>query len=225
MKTNKSILRKVIAGLCLFASLNAHSGIPVTDELAIATEEINQIANFAKYVAQLQAQLNAVKSMTTGRNLGALLNDDKLRQLLPPEMKTAVDDLMKSGVMKNSANAIKMLQTIGGAGCELSKGDAKVLCEAAKIATPSNVAWLGEQVKQTDKRTQQIKSLITSINNTPDSKASTDLNARLLGEIATFMNESAAATQGYQLRKEQETMLMQQRHNKGHKSTNLTVAW
>lgn len=222
LKIIKSLFIKfaLVAAATIGFSMNAQAQIPVTDIASITTTTMNQVINVAKYVQQIENQIKQIEnqakqiqSITGARDLGALINSSQFNQLLPTELKTAYDDLMKSGVMKSTSTAIALLGKIGGANCGSQTGTAKTLCEAAALATPSNLTALSDTVKQTEQRSTQLAGLIAKANSTTDAKESADLTAGMLGVIGQILTEGQAAQSGYYMRKEQQDLQLQQRAN------------
>lgn len=184
---------------CQLGHLLAASGAiqcrqsPVTDVAMNTQTQMNQTANFAKYVeqvAQLKNQLEQAKqqyeALTGSRGLGDLFNNPALRQYLPQDW-TGLYDAVQRGDVTGISGKVQDIIDKNKSG-SIADMYADVSARQERLGAVNKATGLAG-FDAAMKRADQIQSLIGQINGTSDPKAIAELQARIAGEQAQVSNE------------------------------------
>ena len=175
MKISQFLKRAIMPLLFVFAGA-ANAQIPTTDVAAISTQVANQVEQITKWVQQyqqLKAQIDQAKaqfeSMTGSRGLANLLNNDKLKSLLPADWQQIIADVKRTTAYINERN--KYPSVTG-----MPKTNAMYDLIASQNATMADLYGKSQD------RLKQIQDLMASIDNATDPAAKADLTNRLISE-------------------------------------------
>lgn len=189
----KALGAALLVGLSL--SFGAGAQIPVTDIALNTQTQTNQMANFAKFVEQVQGiqqQITQAKqqyeALTGTRNLGDLFNNPALRQYLPQDW-TGLYDAVQSGNVAGISGKVQDIMNANSSGT-ISEMNADIAARQARLAAVNKATGLAA-FDAAMKRAEQIEKLIGQINSTQDPKAIAELQARIAGEQAAVANENA----------------------------------
>ncbi|MFB8959946.1 P-type DNA transfer protein VirB5 [Xanthomonas arboricola] len=181
----------MLVGLSL--SFGTGAQIPVTDVAMNTQTQMNQTANFAKYVeqvAQLKNQLEQAKqqyeALTGSRGLGDLFNNPALRQYLPQDW-TGLYDAVQRGDVTGISGKVQDIIDKNKSG-SIADMYADVSARQERLGAVNKATGLAG-FDAAMKRADQIQSLIGQINGTSDPKAIAELQARIAGEQAQVSNE------------------------------------
>lgn len=167
--------------LTLGAISPAFAGIPVTvvaDPQALANH-ITELAKMVEQIRQLENQLNQMEreytSMTGSRGLGSLINSAYDKDVLK--------DLDLKGLMSQnglkSSNDYNLGQGVG---------------EVFDLSNKNAAQYSGQATKslsQAQERFDELKGLVSKVNNSSDPKEVMDLQARIGAEQSFLQNEVA----------------------------------
>jgi len=183
----------------------AHAGIPVIDVANLAQAIENIVAwgqQYQQMAQQYQQMRQHYESITGTRNLGAILNNPALREVLPPDL-VQLYNAVHYGNMSAAASAIRNLGMIYD--CEDRVGDEQVRCRAVLNVNSQSQAFARQALEIVTGRVDQIEGLMLRINTTEDPKAIAELQARLqveTAQVANDQNRIAVMRQLAQLEKE-----------------------
>lgn len=210
-----------VAGWMLVKAGSANAQIPVTDGAHIATSVMNQIESIAKYVeqiAQLKAQLEQMeqqyKALTGSRNLGAILNDPKFKDYLPPGWAEVYDSVRNGGYsgLTGSAAAIYEAAKKYDACQHIKRDDERINCQARAIKGATDKGFAVDAFEVAKGRLGQIEQLMNRINSTDDPKAIAELQGRIATEQAMIQNEATKLQMFQIIAQAEDRIQQQQRH-------------
>ncbi|MEO6909933.1 MAG: P-type DNA transfer protein VirB5 [Edaphobacter sp.] len=216
----RSIAIKPALALGLFALTTTVSAqIPVTDVANITQDAVNQAANIAQYIAQVeqlkiqvQQELQQYQALTGSRNLGDIFNDPKYRQYLPADWQKVYDQVKSGGYsgLTGTAKGIYKDNQIYDSCAAIQVADQKTVCEqeATKPAIDQGMAM--DAYNTATGRLDQIEQLTKQINSTQDPKAIAELQGRIATEQAAIQNEQTKL-QLYQMVADAQSKIQQQR--------------
>ncbi|MCC7684725.1 P-type DNA transfer protein VirB5 [Janthinobacterium sp. FW305-128] len=181
----------------------------VIDAAAIK-QQIEQVAAWKKQFAQMQNQLQTQKetfqSMNGSRGMAALVNNPSLRSYLPKDYK----QILNSG-FGNSAQIRADAKKFGIENTKLdARGDAAKAFENSANQAAVNRATAEEGYKQASDRFAGIQQLLDKVNDAPDPKAISDLQARIQAEQVMLQNENIKLQMLSQLAQAQKDLANQQ---------------
>jgi type IV secretion system protein VirB5 len=217
LMTRKLLLMCTVA---LVFTSHAAAQIPVTDGASIANNILNHAEAIAKSVEtinQMKAQLDQAKQLYDQlnglRNVGGLMNDQLLKQSLPPDYQQAYN-LLKSGKssslsgISGSLNDItKMYQAQSCA--QYGTSTVQAGCKSAWQDHSMN-QYVGESgYQQASQNIQDLQNFVTAIRSSPDSKSLQDLQARISVEQVKIQNENLKLQTISMMQKAQENMRRQ----------------
>lgn len=193
MKYFRKVILSFGLAIGILGSTGAHAGIPVIDgaNLVQSIQQViawsNQYAQMVNQYSQLTNQLNSVTGI---RNLGDILNNPLLQDVVPGDVAT-VYNTVKSGGFANLTTAAKTLRSAAMVyNCEDRTGDAKSVCEAALNLNAQTQALQESAMTLVNQRVAQIQSLQSQINATSDPKAIAELQARIQAENTQVGNDA-----------------------------------
>ena len=180
----KQLIRKTFAAfVCVFTMSFAHAGIPVVDTVLNPQTLINQVANYAEYVAQLvqmeqqvQQAIQMYNSVTGARGMSGLLNNPAVRSTLPPAYGSVVSAI-KSGATYAAERAALPTST-----------NPKINAIYDSVAV--NKAALTDAYAQASARQVQVQQLQAQIDSASDPAAKQDLQNRMTSELQSIHAQS-----------------------------------
>ena len=195
MKNLKILL---LAGVILTLPNSANAqGIPVYDGASWAQTAI-ELQEMAK---DYQKQIEQLESMTGARNAGALSNgvfEQQLKQYLPNSWEETMD-MINAGTLPSGALGTKSIYSdiynqydpIKGADAYIADptGISSKALDRQTGTTVAAMAASEQAFNQTGQRNQIYQNLLGEVNNSPDIKNSTDLQARIAAENGMALNE------------------------------------
>jgi type IV secretion system protein VirB5 len=213
MKTKQFTLKKVTAALALTAGLlstnAAHAGVPVIDVANLAqsimqviawaqqygqmdASYVEQLQQYAKQVEQWQQQVQHYQSITGTRNLGDIMNNPALQQVVPgaSQLMTGYSAVNAQGFNGLSSAAQSMRSATMLYNCQGRTGDDLKSCQAFLNSNAATQANSENALNLLTQRASQIQSLQGQINSTTDPKAISELQARIAAETAQVGNDS-----------------------------------
>ena len=196
---SRSTTIKPALALGLFAlTTAAWAQIPVTDVANITQDAMNQAANIAQYIAQVeqlkmqvQQELQQYQALTGSRNLGDIFNDPKYRQYLPADWQKVYDQVKSGGYagLTSTSRSIYDKNQIYDACASLQDTDQKSVCEADAVKPAVDQGMATDAYNTATSRLDQIEQLTKQINSTDDPKAIAELQGRIGTEQAAIQNE------------------------------------
>jgi type IV secretion system protein VirB5 len=196
-KTLRRMACSLIVAGSLFGGNAAHAGIPVIDAANLVNTYQSVVAwgvQYGQMVQQYALQMQQYttlytqylqikqqfESMNGFRNLGNILNNPALNNLVPTDMG------LPGGSMDIAGDAIRSATKIYD--CASAKSAA--LCNAAMSSISRGQAFQQTALAVSKQRTDQIQSLQNQINLTSDPKAIAEIQARIQAETTQVSNEN-----------------------------------
>lgn len=188
----------------MFAPSSAVNAIPVYDganHMQAVRQYLQMTAQLTQLKNQYQQQLREYDALTGGRDAGSLFNESseqRMRQTLPVSWSDALRVLENGGLPGNAEDVAKAASRfaknlgIDESGKTLFPAadgqNPEALAYTANTSATAATAGIGQAAfDQSRQRMQRVGDYLERINNTPDLKASMDLNARLLAELNESM--------------------------------------
>lgn len=220
------ILKKLVGAFGVIISMSmgnaAHAGIPVIDVSSIA-QQVQQVVAWGKQYTQMYQQYQQMQqqyqSLNGARGMASLVNNPALRQYLPADYQTILNNgYGNSASIRAASKVFGVEQTTLGAGTNSAKA-----FEANANQAALNRATSEDAYKQASNRFADIQVLLDKVNNAPDSKDIADLQARIQAEQVMMQNESTKLAMLGQLAQAQRDLQMQAAAEESMKSTRGTM--
>ncbi len=217
----KRVIQSSFIALAVTFSAGAFAQIPVTDVAHITQDAVNQAANIAQYIAQVeqlkiqvQQELEQYKALTGSRNLGDIFNDPKYRQYLPADWQKVYDSVKSGGYagLTGTAKSIYDDNHIYDACSSIQNSDQKSVCEQEATKPALDQGMATDAYNTATDRLNQIEQLTQQINSTQDPKAIAELQGRIATEQAAIQNEQTKL-QLYQMVADAQDKIQEQRQN------------
>lgn len=211
----KSIKHFLIALVLGFAGTAAHAQIPVTD-VASLTQQMQQVASWAKQITAMKDQLESQKqlfdSLNGGRGIGQLLNNPQLRNALPSDWQGVYTSVQSGGYagLTGSAKAIRDANMIYN--CNQKQGTERALCDREASKAAQDKAFSMTAYDSAQKRLDNIQSLMGQIDGASDAKTAADLQNRMQAENAMIQNEQTKLMMFKMMADAEEKLIIQQKH-------------
>lgn len=218
----KSFVLIVLAG----AAASAQAQIPVTDVALNSQTVANQAANLAKYVeqiAQLKRQYDQAKqtyeNISGIRNIGGLMNNQLMRQYLPPDYQQAYNQLRngQGGSLSGISGSLnQIVKTYQNKACNQIAGASPAVVRACTKAWQTHAMnqYVAEQgYKESARNITELNNFVTAIKTSPDAKSLQDLQARIAVEQIKLQNENLKLQQVAAMQKAQEDMERQNQYD------------
>lgn len=217
----KKVVLSSFVALTVGFSAGAFAQIPVTDVANIAQDAVNQAANIAQYIAQVeqmkmqvQQQMQEYQALTGSRNMGDIFNDPQYRDYLPSDWQQVYDKVKTGGYagLSGTAQSVYNDNHIYDACAAIQVSDQRSVCEqqATKPAIDQGMAM--DAYDKATSRLDQIEQLSKQINETDDPKAIAELQGRIATEQAAINNEQTKL-QLYQMVADAQDKIQEQREN------------
>lgn len=214
-------LKKLSSAFALVVGLSmgsaAHAGIPTIDVAAIAQAAL-QVEAWGQQFQQMKDQFTQMEkqysNLNGARGMGNLANNPELRQYLPADYKS----IMNNGY-GNSAGIRSSSKVYGIENTSLNAGsdNAKAFEANAKQAA-INRAVAEEGYSQASARFASLQTLLDKVNNAPEAKDIADLQARIQAEQVMQQNEQTKLMMFGQLASAQRDLQEQKRREISMKS-------
>lgn len=211
----KSIKHLLIALVIGFAGTAAQAQIPVTD-IASLTQQMQQVASWAKQIAAMKDQLDSQKqlfeSLNGGRGIGQLLNNPQLRNSLPSDWQGVYASVQSGGYagLTGSAKAIRDANMIFN--CNQKQGADRALCDREASKSAQDKAFSMAAYDSAQKRLDNIQNLMGQIDGASDAKTAADLQNRMQAENAMIQNEQTKLMMFKMMAEAEEKLIIQQKH-------------
>ena len=167
-------------------------GIPVIDVANLA-QAVQQVTAWARQYQQMMQQYQQLaqtyESLTGRRNLGEILYNPLLRDVLPPEAAQIYNAVHIGGINGLTAAARTIRNASMIYDCENMAGDDQRRCRARLSLNAQTQAYARQALEVVSGRVDQIEQLMRQINQTEDPKAIAELQARLQAETAQVAND------------------------------------
>lgn len=202
MNARKRLVLTVLCTLGSFCGTSAHAGIPVIDA-ANLMQSIQQVIAWAQQYQQMaqqyQQQVQQYQSVTGVRNLGDILNNPALRNVVDPNFLNMMQSIqtMGQGGLSGAAQVIRNASLIYN--CADRVGENRRTCESFLSLNAQTMANQQNALNLMTQRIGQIQGLQSRINTTGDPKAIAELQARISAEQAQIANDAnrVAVMQAY----------------------------
>ena len=178
--------------IALSASNARAQGIPVIDIANLiqtvqqVLNDITKIGNQVQQITQLQNQLNSINGT---RNLGNVFNNPMLKNYVPADAYTYLNEVNTSGYSGLNATAKALRDAAMVYNCMDLAGGARTSCQASLAQAYQQKGLLQDAMKSAAGRLSQIQSLMGQINATTDQKAVQEIQARIGAENALLAHE------------------------------------
>jgi len=139
---------------------------------------------------QLSTAKQALNTLSGSRNLGNILTNPALNQVVAPDLTSQVNGLSQNGARALSPSAQALRQKTMIYNCEDKTGTDKTSCEASLNINAEAMANEENTLNLLTLRSQNLSSLQDQINLTSDAKAIAELQARIAIEQANIQNDS-----------------------------------
>ena len=216
------IVIAIFAGLGSGYAPKAQAGIPVIDVANLAQAIENMVAwaqQYQQMAQQYQQMRQHYEAITGARNLGTILNNPALRQVVPGDL-VDLYNAVHYGNMSAAAREIRDLRKIYD--CEDREGDEQVRCRAVLNVNSQSQALARQALETATGRVDQIEALMERINATEDPKAISELQARLQAETAQVANDQNRIAVMRQFAQLEQQQAEQARHEHNLKNLALT---
>lgn len=217
----KRVVLTIITALAVGSSAAVFAQIPVTDIAQNTQTALNQVANIAQYIAQVeqlkiqvQQQMEQYKALTGSRNLGDIFNDPKYRQYLPADWQKVYDSVRTGGYagLTGTAQSIYDKNRVYDACQSMQDPNQQSACQAAAVKPSIDQGMAMDAYTTATSRLDQIEQLSKQINATDDPKAIAELQGRIATEQAAINNEQTKL-QLYQMVADAQDKIQEQREN------------
>jgi type IV secretion system protein VirB5 len=196
----KMLTGSIIAGSAVVAGSAGASGLPVID-IANLEQSIQQYIQLTEQLTQLQQQytqqVRQYESLTGLRNMGQLFDSDAdrlMRNYAPSSWQQSLQVLQQGGLPGNAADVVRAAQSFAqqqGIDAKANlvfpanggDNDSARAYTAATSTAAANAGLSATAYDQSQARMQRVQAYLQQIDNSPDLKASIDLNARLMAEV------------------------------------------
>ena len=212
LTTARGALLAAALGLAVPAGQAGAQGIPVIDASSIAqlvaqfeqlredyAVQIDQFNKLQEQYVMLQQQYAAV---TGPRGIGGLLNtvDDIRNRSAADTLGSILDGSISGDFTGMAGNVTRIAARLDDLRTEYDLGDLEDFggsddasdraIAASAGAGMTAIATADDTYARATDGARRVNALIDQIDATPDIKASTDLNSRLLAEVAVLLNET-----------------------------------
>ncbi|OEI83086.1 P-type DNA transfer protein VirB5 [Brucella sp. BO3] len=213
-------MKKIILSFAfaLTVTSTAHAQLPVTDAGSMAQSLANHLESMVKYAQQIQQlksqfeqQKMQLQALTGARGLGDILRDPTLRSYLPHNWRDLYEAGMSGGYLAAAGETAILLRKsqVYDSCASISNKDQRIACEAKVMKPLQDKAMTSKAYDATDKRLQEIESLMQEINKTGDPKAIAELQGRIDAENAMIQNEDTRLRLYQQMAEVQDKILDQ----------------
>jgi type IV secretion system protein VirB5 len=194
----KMIASAITLGCMVIQPVQAQ--IPVTDGVNLTNNIANHVESLAKYtkqITELQRQLTQAKqtydSLNGLRDVGGLMNNELVKQNLPPEYQKSLEQLKagKGGSLSGISGTLNdIVKKNQARPCtEYKAANVQAQCKARWQKNAMN-KYVGDSgYEQAAKNIADLQKFVDKIKSTPDAKGMQDLQARIGVEQAKLASE------------------------------------
>lgn len=179
-----------------------------------------QAKDMAAQVQEMQNQVRQLRdtynSLTSARNLGAILDNPALRNYLPAQWQGVYDAVRRGGYEGLSGRAAGIYQNtkvFDGCG-HLTLMDERQACEAAAVKPAQDKALAMEAYEQAANRINQLTQLMQRVGQTTDLKELGEIQGRIAVEQAMIQNEQTKMQLYGMIAQAEEQLQRQQAHER-----------
>ena len=209
-RTAKKVIGAMAASVTMaVSSAPAYAGIPVIDAAALVEAIKSTLAwgqqaqDMIQTVAGIQQTVAGITNMTSKiegiRNLGTILNDPLIGDLLPPAMRDVTALLVNPNVYSGNPAAIAGVLT--SFGVNVPAGTVEAATGVADAIVRARATMQSGQA-----RTVQLAGLAARVNSAIDLKESSDLISRNVLENSQILNSLYIQMAAQEFAKSQETL-------------------
>lgn len=214
------VLKKMFGTIAIILGVSvgniAYAGIPVIDGSSIAVQQmslaqaIQQVAAWAQQYEQMVQQFQQMQqqysSLNGVRGMANLVNNPALRQYLPPDYQSILNNGYGNWAQIRAASKL-----VGIENTSLNAGsDAGKAFEASAKQAALNRATSEDAYAKASQRFSDIQVLLDKVNDAPDAKDIADLQGRIQAEQVMMQNENAKLAMLSQLAQAQRDLQQQQ---------------
>lgn len=168
----------------------AHAqGIPVFDASNLV-QAVTQVISWRRQLEAMREQFGQAeaqfRAITGRRGFGSLLSDPRLQAYLPPEARTALEELGRIGALSARAQQLRGQPIYECAGTATERAACQRQFGLVYERKAQSMAAFDAALAKAD----TINGLIAAIDRTDDAKAVGELQARLQGEALVLQNET-----------------------------------
>ena len=196
----------------IYATLVAAT-IPATGWAQMAVIDAKTLVQAKNTVTQLQSQLAQLKqqyaALTGTNNMGQLLSNPQLRNMLPADWKNVYDAVGKGGFsgVSGSANAIDAAEKLTGSAADMLTA---IQGRQGNLASTNKAMGL-QAYDAAEARLNNIEGLLGQVGHTADLKTATDLQSRIAAEQARVQNEQTKIQLMAMLQQNEQALVNKQR--------------
>ncbi|MGF6766185.1 type IV secretion system protein VirB5 [Paraburkholderia sp. GAS33] len=205
------LLASVAIVSCLSAPVHAQ-GIPVISVSELA-QDVLMVTQLEQQLSTMEQQYttmtNQYQALTGNRNLGQILNDSSLRNMLPSSWQS-VYSAVQSGSLPAISSAAQQIEAAEGMTANTAGQ------QRYNDTLSANKAISMQGFQQTQSELQNIQSLMQQSNLTQDPAAKADLQNRLQAESAIVQNQQTQMNLVGQLEKIEQNLAAQQAEQQVH---------
>ncbi|WP_424196758.1 P-type DNA transfer protein VirB5 (plasmid) [Ampullimonas aquatilis] len=174
------------------ANAQVGPGVPTFD-YANLLQAINQVQawgqQYSQMFQQIQTGLNTYNSISGVRNLGDILNNPLLQNVVPADLTNTYNAIDQNGLggLTTAAKAVRNL--VMQYNCEDRQGEDQRTCQSLLNQNAQNKSILQNAFDLINTRVSQIQALQARINTTTDAKSIQELQARIASEQTQIAND------------------------------------
>lgn len=204
-------MKKTVMTILMIFSLSGAAQMLVFDASNL-TYQLEQISHMKNQLDQLKSQLGQAKqqyeAVTGSRNLGAILNNQALKQMLPTEWQYVYSTGRSANYdISGSISNILKEEKYQGSIANMQKS---IQDRSQKNAATNKAVGL-KAYEDAGKRLLQIESLMQKINTTTDPKGIEELQARIAIEQTMIQNETTKLHMISQLQQAEKQLVQEQK--------------
>ena len=184
MNILKRTITAITVGICFHTPAFAQ-GIPVFDAASLV-QAIEQVKSWTAQYNQMKQNIDAI---TGSRNLGNILNNPLLQNVIPKDVVDVFNAINTNGSsgLTGKAQALRAASKIFD--CQGQTGQAFQACQALLNSNSQVRSYLQEALDIVNQRVTNVQNLQDQINKATDAKSIADLQARLQTESAQIGND------------------------------------
>lgn len=206
------------------SSVAIAQGIPVIDAAALA-QQVQQVLAWAQQLQEMAKQYETMKSQLEAvqgpRGMGALLNNNAVRQVVPSEYSQQYELISKVGTSGASQGAKAIYNSVSKYDCtqQFPNNEAsRINCESQAMRVSENASFIASTISSSQARVADLQVLLSKIDTAMDVKAAADLQNRIAIESAILENEKVGLDMALASQTAQKEVMALQRREEGKKA-------
>lgn len=209
------IQKGLLALSLMVACATANAQIPVTD-VASLTQQMQQVAAWGQQIQgmkdQLGQQQQMFNSMNGARGIGQLLNNPALKNTLPADWQNVYSSVQAGGYagLTGSAKAIRDANAVYD--CSSGPANTVARCNQELNKVAQDKAFANDAYTASQRRLDNVQSLMGQIDNATDTKQIQDLQVRMQAENAMIQNEQTKLMMFKMMADAEDKLIIQQKH-------------